>query len=83
MALESRTPIAQFRGTLEMSCREAEVLVAALEAYSEAFRSAKHRSLLQELQHLTVRLADATEGHRTPTYPRQPRIKPKTPEPYW
>jgi hypothetical protein len=83
MALESRTPIAQFRGTLEMSCREAEVLVVALKAYSEIFRSAKHQSLLQELQHLTVRLASATEGRRTPTYLRQPRIKPKNPEPYW
>ena len=83
MALESRTPIAQFRGTLEMSCREAEVLIVALKAYSEMFRSAKHRSLLRELQDITVRLANATEGRRTPTYPRQPRIKPKDPEPYW
>ena len=83
MALESRTPIAQFRGTLEMSCREAEVLIVALKGYSEMFRSAKHRSLLQELQDLTVRLANAMEGRRTQAYPRQPRIKPKTPEPYW
>ena len=83
MALESRTPIAQFRGTLEISCREAEVLVVALKAYSETFRSAKHQSILQELQQLTARLVNATEGRRTPTYPRQPRIKPKTPVPYW
>ena len=66
-----------------MSCREAEVLAVALKAYSEAFRSAKHQSLLQELQHLTVRLANAPEGRRTQTYPRQLMIKPKNLEPYW
>ena len=82
-ALESRTPIAQFRGTLETSCREAEVLVVALKSYSETFRSAKHQSLLQELRQLTARLANSTEGRRTPTYPRQPRINPKNPAPYW
>jgi hypothetical protein len=80
---EFRTPIAQFRGILEISCREAEVLVVALKAHLETFRSAKHQSILQELQHLTARLVNAMEGRRTPTYPRQPRIKPKTPVPYW
>ena len=65
-AVESRIPTAQFSGKLEISCREAELLVAALNAYCETFRSrAKHQSLFRGLHHLAARIEDKMEGRRT------------------
>ena len=80
-AVETRIPTAQFSGKLEISRREAEVLLIALNAYCETFRSrSKHQSLFQELHHLTARLADTMEGRKTRNHGRGPLlfIKPKT-----
>jgi hypothetical protein len=79
-AVETRILTAQFSGKLEISCREAEVLLSALNAYCETFRSrTKHQSLFQELHHLAERLADAMEGRKTRNHGRSPLlfIKPK------
>ena len=79
-AVESRFQAAQFRGTLEISCREAEVLLLALDAFCENFRSrTKYQSLFQEIDHLITRLADRMEGRRTRnTGLLQLYFKPKT-----
>ncbi len=79
-AVETRIPTAQFRRRLEISSREAELLLAALNAYCESFRSrSKHQSLFQELQHFASRLADTMEGRKTRNHGRGPLlfIKPK------
>jgi hypothetical protein len=79
-AIETRIPTAQFRGCLEISSREAELLLTALNTYCEPFRSrTKHQSLFQELQHLAARLADTMEGRKTRNHGRGPLlfIKPK------
>jgi hypothetical protein len=83
-AIETRIPTAQFRGTLEISCREAEILLVALNAYGDTFRSrTKHQSLFEELQHLAERLADTMEGRRTRNNRGwQLQIKPKNLAPY-
>jgi hypothetical protein len=80
-AVETRIPTAQFSGKLEISCREAELLLSALNAYCETLRSrTKHQSLFQELHHLTVRLADTMEGRRTRNHTgiQHFHFKPKT-----
>src|ERR1700676_3358945 len=79
-AIETRIPTAQFRGTLDISCREAELLLAALNTYCEPFRSrAKYQSLYQELQHLAERLEDTMEGRKARNHGRGPLlfVKPK------
>jgi hypothetical protein len=84
MAIETRIPTAQFRRNLEISCREAEVLLLALDAFCENFRSRiKHQSLFQEIDLLITRLADRMEGRRTRnTGLLQLYFKPKTSVPY-
>ena len=65
-AIQTRIPTAQFRGTLDISNREAEPLQGALNTYCESFRSrTKYQSLFQELHDLAVRLAETMEGHKT------------------
>ena len=84
VAVETRIPTAQFSGKLEISCREAEVLLLALDAFCENFRSrTKYQSLFQEIDHLITRLADRMEGRRTRnTGLLQLYFKPKTSVPY-
>jgi hypothetical protein len=78
MAVETRIPTAQFSGKLEISCREAEVLLSALSDYSENFGfRPKHQSLFQELQHLASLLEENMEGRRM-TSIQEFRLKPKT-----
>jgi hypothetical protein len=84
-AVETRIPTAQFSGKLEISRREAEVLIIALNLYCETFRSrTKHQALFQELHHLAARLADTMEGRKTRNHGRGPLvfIRPKTLAPY-
>jgi hypothetical protein len=65
-AVETRIPTAHLRGMLDISCREAELLLAALNTFCESFRSrAKYQSLFQELQFIAERLADTMQGRKT------------------
>ena len=62
VAIETRIPDAHLRGKLEMTRREAEVLLLSLEAYSNTFRSGtKHQSVLHELHCLAQNLTDFIE----------------------
>jgi len=78
-AVQTRIATAQFRGTLDISNREAELLQEALNTYCESFRSrTKYQSLFQELHDLAVRLAETMEGRKTRSHGSPQYIKPKT-----
>jgi hypothetical protein len=68
-AVETRIPTAQLRGMLDISGREAELILGAIKTYSESFRSRpKYQSLFQELQLLAERLADTMEEQKPRRY---------------
>ena len=80
LAIETRIPNAQLRGKLELSCREAEVLLLALDTFGNTFRSGtKHQLLLQELNSLTIHLADFMEGHKARMVGMQLSVNKSTP----